>query len=483
MKRILLALLALVAIAINIFAMTGCDMFGGNGGSGNNSDFVLPDGTTYDGSEVTITFYHTMSATKLQPHLENAIVEFNKLYPNIHIEHQQVGGYDDVTDQIQKEITGGNQPNIAYCYPDHVATYNVAKKVVALDSLINSTTVVNGADGYTEILGLTAEQKADFIKGYYDEGAVYDDKGTMYTLPLSKSTEILYYNATFFEKEGLTVPTTWDEMEAVCKTIKERYPNSIPLGYDSEANWFITMCEQYGSGYTSLEEGNHFLFDNETNRAFVKRFNDWYQKGYVTTEELSGGYTSDLFTNTDPEATTCYMVIGSSGGASYQTPPTDDNGKNLFTTAITTVPQVDPSKPKVISQGPSLCIFKDDNIQEVIASWLFVKYLTTNAAFQAQFSMASGYAPVIKSVQENAVYKKWLETANGVNNLQALAVKVALAQEPAYYVSPAFSGSSEARKQVGIIMQDVLVATGDVDAVIDAKFKAAVDECKYKAGE
>ena len=63
----------------------------------------------------------------------------------------------------------------------------------------------------------------------------------MYTLPMSKSTEALYYNKTFFEKNGLSVPTTWDEMEAVCARIKEIDPACVPLGYDSEANWFITM--------------------------------------------------------------------------------------------------------------------------------------------------------------------------------------------------------------------------------------------------
>ena len=33
-----------------------------------------------------------------------------------------------------------------------------------------------------------------------------------------------------------------------------------------------------------------------------------------------------------------------------------------------------------------------------MACWLLLKYLTTNAEFQAGFSMASGYVPVIKSV-------------------------------------------------------------------------------------
>ena len=208
-------------------------------------------------------------------------------------------------------------------------------------------------------------------------------------------------------------------------------------------------------------------------------FREWFQKGYVTTETIYGSYTSGLFTATEGQR--CYMVIGSTGGASYQQPPVVD-GNPLFETIMTTPPQVNPDAPKVISQGPSLCIFKDDNPQEVVASWLFVKFLTTNVDFQAEFSMKSGYAPVIKSVQNNEVYRAWLDAANGFNNLTAMSVALALSQEKAYYVSPAFNGSSEARDQVGTLMSDILVNTeSDIDAVIDRLFKKAIDECEYAA--
>ena len=53
-----------------------------------------------------------------------------------------VGNYDDVRDQISKEIIVGAQPDIAYCYPDHVAFYNVADAVAQLDNLIDQRELV-----------------------------------------------------------------------------------------------------------------------------------------------------------------------------------------------------------------------------------------------------------------------------------------------------------------------------------------------------
>ena len=438
-----------------------------------------------DDGKLHITFYHTMGAA-LSEVLQKYVNEFTAMYPNVAIDHKQVGGYDDVRDQIKTDILVGEQPNIAYCYPDHVALYNKANVVQPLDDLIASTEVVTHADGTTEVLGLTQAEIDNFIDAYYNEGKIYGD-GKMYTLPMSKSTEVLYYNKDFFENEankalGLKVPTTWEEMEAMCALIKQIDPNSIPLGYDSEANWFITMCEQLGSPYTSLE-GEHFLFDNETNRNFIAKFREWYENGYVTTQEISKAYTSKLFTMDPAETGNCYMCIGSSAGANHQIPKKDD-GTFRFEVGIAPIPQVNAEAPKAISQGPSLCIFKKANAEEVRYSWLFVKYLTTNVDFQAEFGMASGYMPVLENVNEHPIYAAELAAADGFLGLPMLSAKVALEQADSYYTSPAFNGSSVARDQVGALVQFCMTdPSAATPAGIKKAFEDAIKECKHQIGQ
>ena len=202
MKKTLLVAVLLIGALMAVFANGDQEATT----TSSAAAFQVPAGG-YDGSEVTIVFYHTMGQN-LNTVLDDYIKEFNQLYPNIHVVWTQVGSYDDVRDQISTEIVVGSQPNLAYCYPDHVALYNLAGAVATLDNLIDSKIEVKRADGSTEILGLTDEQKADFIEGYYNEGKQFGD-GLMYTLPLSKSTEVLYYNKTFFEANGIKVPTTW----------------------------------------------------------------------------------------------------------------------------------------------------------------------------------------------------------------------------------------------------------------------------------
>ena len=466
MKKIIVSLLILAAMLVNILAMTGCNL----GKNKGDDDF--------EEGKINIRFYHTMGQN-LSTVLDYYVAEFEALYPDINVIHEQVGGYDDVRDQISTELTTGAQPNIAYCYPDHVALYNVAKAVRPLDDFIDSKETYTLSDGTETIVGLTDEQKADFIEGYYNEGKAFGD-GKMYTMPLSKSTEVLYYNMDFFAKHNLEVPTTWEEMEAVCARIMEIDPASTPLGYDSEANWFITMTEQLGTPYTSAT-GEKFLFDDERNHAFVKEFREWYVKGYLTTQEIYGSYTSGLFTSTGENKS--YMSIGSSAGATKQC--TDGLS---FKVGIAPVPQVDAENPKVISQGPSVCIFEDQDAEKEKASWLFVKFLTTSVGFQAEFSEASGYMPVIKSVTQDPDYQKFLNSANNTySGIAALSVKMGLEMADAYYVSPAFNGSSKARDEVGALLQaclliDAKLTDAQVDAEIDKLFDDAIANCKYSAG-
>ena len=158
MKKILALVLAVVLTFGMMATMTACGGGGSSTPSGGgkpqaSADFQIPEGGFDTTKPVTIKFYHQMGAA-LQEILNNAIADFNKLYPNITVEHASYGDYDGVRDQIKTEISVGNQPNIAYCYADHVALYNVAGAVQTLDALIDSE------------YGFTAEQKADFIPAY-----------------------------------------------------------------------------------------------------------------------------------------------------------------------------------------------------------------------------------------------------------------------------------------------------------------------------
>ena len=432
-----------------------------------------PNNSQDPNAEVEITFYSTMGAN-LKEKFDAYLADFNAEYPNIKVNHNtDIGGYDQVRDQTATELSVGAGPDVVYCYADHVALYNKTKKVVALDKYIDDKEI-----------GLTDEQYNDFIPGYLNEGKQFGD-GKMYMMPWSKSTEILYYNKDVFKKEGLSVPTHWfsegendtTSMEYVCNVLKTKYPKSIPLGYDSESNFFITQCEQMGLPYTSAT-GENFLFNTQEHKDLFAKFKSWYSKGWMTTQEIYGSYTSGLFVATGADEQNSFMSIGSSAGAKHQVPNAKD-GVYPFEVGMAEIPQHKADNKKVISQGPSVCILNNGNEAKIEAAWKMVKFFTTNVEFQAEFSMASGYVPVIKSVTENETYAAHIAGAENTtvdqkDRAPAYSTKICMAQVENYFTSPAFIGSSEARSQVGNLIVQYFTDKADVNTA----FADAIANCK-----
>ena len=405
-------------------------------------------------SDKVIKFYNT-AGDALGNLIKEAAAGFAKKYPGWTVESQQVGGYDDVYNKVVSDLSAGTTPDIAYCYSDHVALYLTSSAVVDLQSLISSTASVayhNDKHEYVttnEKVGYSQAEIDDFVGMYYKEGLAkntysdytkygYNDN-SMLTLPYSKSTEVMYYNASALKRLNLEVPTTWDEMWEACKTIKQYYPNSTPLCYDSEANWFINMCEQNGWDYTS-NDADHYKFSNENTIAFLEQLHGYFDKKYIETQTTYGSYTSNLFKLGADSG--CIFCIGSSAGASHQDP------SGAFNWGVAQIPSSGEGKMKVISQGPSLVMFDNGNQEKIRMTWLFMKELL-EPAYQATFSMNSGYNPVRLSSYEIDDYKDFLADAEFDIVAASALISSQLSEANVFYTSPAFKGSAEARVQVG----------------------------------
>ena len=111
------------------------------------------------------------------------------------------------------------------------------------------------------------------------------------------------------------------------------------------------------------------------------------------------------------------FAVDSTAGATWMgsSAPLSDIHENdivNFETVVRPIPQYDTSDPKMISQGPSICIFNKDDPQEVMASWLFAQYMLTNDV-QIAYSSTEGYVPVTTKAQESSQYKDYLARAGG----------------------------------------------------------------------
>ncbi len=458
----------------------------------------------------TIYFYSSQGDS-LATITDAAVKQFEETYPGWTIEHTQPGGYDQVLEKVRSDLTAGTQPDLAYCYADHVAQYLSSGTVVDMNKYLLSedsfTYTYNGDDGEQtktiDRIGFTQEDVDSFNKGYFEEGklssyAVPDDvtlpSDALVTLPFVKSTEVMFYNPDALKELGIGVPTTWGELWDACALAKAKWQSCTPLGYDSEANWFITMAQQRGFEYTSAT-GNHYLFNNDGAKEWLDDIADKYNKGYITTQQIYGGYTSGLFTK-GPKENGSIFCIGSTGGASNQAgsnfttevapipgTPVDKDGKPV---ASKTAEGFDHINYSCISQGPSIVMLTGGNgasnpTEKEIMTFQFIKILLSKQ-FQIQFGQGSGYNPMRNDVYDDEGYQTYLngKDEDGVTTLEAKKLIISktsvvgktLSEENRFFVSPAFVGSSVARAQMTSVVQYVLLGQKQPDRALADAYKA-----------
>ena len=414
----------------------------------------------------TIVFYSTQP-NSLSQITQQAIASFEAKYPGWTIKHVSVGNYDDVLSQIINDLQAGAQPDLAYCYPEHVAQYLTTQKTVDLSQYINSTQIVNG-----NRVGFTQEELDDFIAIFWNEGRMSNFSGdlaqygygddALFCLPFVKSTEVLFYNATALAQLGIDKPAaTWEELWQHCQLAKEKWGNCTPLGYDSEANWFITAATQNAFGYTSVDPANHYLFNNDGAVNWLNQLKEKYRDKLFTTQQISGSYVSNLL-KLGPENGGAIYCIGSTGGAS--------NYNSVdFTVSVAPIPGVDATHNQCISQGPSLTQFTTEyaNASErEIMTFLFVKELF-DVEVQAVFSESSGYMPIRKSVYDVAFYKDFLES----NSIIAQTLSVCRELTDRFFTSPVFVGATTAREQVGNVVKYVITGQKTADMALRDAYK------------
>ena len=134
----------------------------------------------------------------------------------------------------------------------------------------------------------------------------------------------------------------------------------------------INMVYQLDSGYSN-DNGEIFIFNDKT-KELLYEVNKHAKTGAFSTFKISSYPGNYLY------AWQCIFAIDSTAGASWMGSGAthQDIAEDRiveFETVVRPIPQFDVNNPKMISQGPSLCIFNKEDPQEVLASWIFMQYM------------------------------------------------------------------------------------------------------------
>ncbi len=383
---------------------------------------------------------------------QKAIADFQKIYTNIEIELKNYTDYGLIYNDVIVNIPTRTTPNVCIAYPDHVATYLEGTNVVAdLDQLMsNSSYGLGGKD-----VKFDSVKKEEIVKKFLDEGLINGRQGV---LPFVRSSEALYINKDYVEKLGFNIPNvpTWDWVWEVCqKAIDENNTNKVlyPLIYKSSDNMFISYKKQMNQAFT---ENSQVKFLNDETKTYLL---DLYDKSnnknlFSTFKQVS--YPANFLNKWQ-----CVMAVDSTAGATWMGygASTHDAGSQAegepFETVVRVIPQVDDKNIKMISQGPSICVFGKEDKDEVVASWLFAQFLLTND-IQIGYSSTEGYVPVTNKAINSTEYKNYLNSTTE-NKVKLQASKLVIDNIDNTFITEVYTGSTYARNAASYLIEAVVM--------------------------
>lgn len=449
-------ILIVFVFAANMLLICGCH------GKKMESQCDFIDGFD-ENKKYEITFWAKNDTNKAQTDIyKKAIDDFHDIYPNITVTIRLYTDYGRIYNDVITNINTSTTPNVCITYPDHIATYVSGQElVVDLNDVMKDEKYGFGGSE----IKFDSPEFSQIIPKFLDEGVI---DGNQYAIPYMRSTEACYVNKTMVEALGFEMPSelTWDFVWEVSEAATKKDENGnfvingqkvlIPFIYKSTDNMMIQYLAQ-AKEPLSDSLGNVMLF-NDTTKDFLYDIARYTGLGTFSTFKVSS-YPANFL-----NAGQCIFAIDSTAGATWmgaKAPLSDisDDVKVDFETVVYKIPQLDVENPKMISQGPSICIFNKEDPGEVMASWLFAQYLLTNEV-QISYSQTEGYIPVTSKALESEEYKDYLSRRGEDNNkyyaVKLDAVKLLIDNIDNTFVTSVFNGSASVRDAAGALIESVV---------------------------
>ena len=387
---------ALVLAAVMVVGMTaGCSGGGSTGKAAvSNADTAAENAggaadtpaeeVSYEVTEpITITWWHALEE-QYSDTVTEIVNDFNSSQDLITVEAEYVGSYSDVNEALVAAHAAGNGlPAITVANTPYVAEY--------------------GAGGLTEDLTPYIEASGYDIEDFGDgmvAAAQYD--GKQVSLPFLISTQILFYNKDMVDAEGITLPSTWDEMDAFMEaaTVKaadgstERYATIIP-GWDQW--YFETFYLNQGVNIINEDQVTTDL-DGETAVAIAGKLKEWCDNGYTywtgTADDASSNMRSNFISGK------ALSVVHTTSLYNTYVDQCD------FEIGMAWLPGGETKNQEI---GGCVLLIPSKNDQATKnAAWQFMQYLCSKDV-NMKWAEGTGYMPTRKSVLETEEGQAFLE--------------------------------------------------------------------------
>jgi multiple sugar transport system substrate-binding protein len=358
-----------------------------------------PAGGSPEGS--TVQFWHVYSDEPGEG-LQALVDEFNETNEyGITVEAFNQGNYSDVEDKINAGIQSGDLPDVVMAYTNALTDWYSVDSVVDLNPYIND-----------EEYGLTEEELADIYPHLIDAGSTPD--GAWIAYPMTQSANVLVYNFTWAEELGFANPpqTSAELKEVACAAAAA----NAEIGGDFAGTGGLVY-------YPSATNWLHFLYafggdelnDDRTAYDFTSQEAIDASMYILDLKENGCVWQTESYPNPEQGQRKALITMSSTAGAPYYEAAFEEaNNDDVWGW----IAAPGPDGQMAVDAFQQMLGVIPSTEEEELASWLFVKWLTS-PEIQARWIKISGYygtqsiteALLADYAEENPVWASGVELA------------------------------------------------------------------------
>ena len=233
MKKLLFIALIICALV----SLTGC----GSKPQEENTAGFKPALDTKKSCKITVAgSYDNFEA------LEAEFDHFNEIYPNVQLTYVKL---DDYNNMLGTVLESKDKPNIFFSYTWMIGNKQYDPAIAHMEDLSDSALRLDLACIRPGLIN-------------------HDAKGRVLMVPVFSRTYGMLVNKDLFEKEGLSLPTTWSELTAVCEAFRNKGYVSPMMGYSLKSSSSFMNTVAYPLFIATLAEKPEVLaLANELNPA------------------------------------------------------------------------------------------------------------------------------------------------------------------------------------------------------------------------
>ena len=382
---------------------------------------------------VTLTLWHVFGAQTDGP-MNGLVARFNRTVGREKGIVVNVTAVSNSTDIHFALVAAAKKYPGAGSLPDMFITY--PKTVFA----IGPERLMNWKDWLPE------EKRLEFISSFVEEGTV---DGRLVLLPVAKSLNVLFINATIFDQfameSGVSYDdlATWEGMFAAATRYYKWSGGKAFFKYDDWLHYSMLNTVSLGGNFFQGEKIN---FRDERFRKVWHRLAESALSGGVC---LLGGYSTTAMMTGE---TLC--GVGSTASVLYfkDTVTYPDNTTIPLRLKILPVPTFQEGRLLAVQRGGGLGVIKSTPQKEYAAS-IFGRWLT-DTENNVPFVTATGYSPVKEDAHMALVKEDWPSfTSDSYKDLYKTISNMHM--QHSFYVPPLFEGYGEMERDFSELQREI----------------------------